>query len=256
MLTSLFAMTAATAPPDMPVSPNQGNGEDAAPPPDLQKTAAKRKKAKAAEESEGEFPPAPEIQPEGKMPSVRDAMASPDDEEEEAPPFDPTRLRHSSNLPKGAFRAYPREGKGFFLWMFSVPYGEGVRGEAFTQPIATDILKDAREQTTLEYRKFEIRLLVTAGEGFVLFEAPTTPMKTPDAEEKRKSIFDVLDRAEKDWVIAEKSGGRWGTTKADYTGPFHPQPKPIFELADATYKDLIVRTMDKPVLMRYRRPKR
>jgi hypothetical protein len=62
-----------------------------------------------------------------------------------------------------------------------------------------------------------------------------------------------LERAEKEWVIAEKKGGRWGTTPADYQGPLPPQPKSIFELADDTYKDLIIRSMEKPVLMRYRR---
>jgi hypothetical protein len=114
-------------------------------------------------------------------------------------------------------------------------------------------LKQAREETTLEFRKFEIRLLLDAGEGFILFEAQLTPMKTPDAEEKRKSMFDVLERAESGWVMAEKKGGRWGTTPGHYQGALLPQPKSISELADDTYKDLIIRSMEKPVLMRYRR---
>jgi hypothetical protein len=98
-----------------------------------------------------------------------------------------------------------------------------------------------------------VRLKLDAGGGFILFEAQLTPMKTPDAEEKRKSMFDVLKHAEKEWVIAEKKGGRWGTTPSDYQGPLLQQPKSIFDLADDTYKDLIIRSMEKPILIRYRR---
>jgi hypothetical protein len=167
---------------DTPVSPAPGDGEDMAAPPGLKRHRGPRKiveiapQAAPKSEHEAAFPPPPEIQPEGEMPSIRDAIASADDEEE-IPPFDPTRVRHSSTFPKGAFRAYPREGKGLILWMFNVPFGEGVKGEAFTQPIATKLLKQAREETTLEFRKFEIRLLLDAGEGFILFEAQLTPMK-------------------------------------------------------------------------------
>jgi hypothetical protein len=252
---SLYAIVARMAA-DTPVSSEPGNGEDKAPPPELKGQGGRRRKlveGPSESKSEGEFPPPPKIQPEGEMPSIRDAIASMDEEEEEIPPFDPTRLRHSSTLPKGSFHAYPREGDGLIFWMFSVPFGESVKGEAFTQPIATKLLQQARDETKLQFRKFEIRLLGTAGEGFILFEAPLTPMKTADAEETRQSLFDVLTRAEEGWVIAEKKGGRWGTTPGDYNGRVPDQPKPIWELADDTYRNLIIRSMDAPVLMRYRR---
>jgi hypothetical protein len=58
--TSSFAIVAA-APPDAPVSP--GNGEDLAPPPELEKATTKRKKAKVADAPEPESEPAPDLQP-------------------------------------------------------------------------------------------------------------------------------------------------------------------------------------------------
>jgi hypothetical protein len=91
-----FAL-AVYATPDAPVSP--GNGEDAAPPPELKTTAAKRKaKAKPTTESEPTvevaYTPSPESGGVGRRLPPRDPLNDMGEPEEEGPdPFDPANLR-------------------------------------------------------------------------------------------------------------------------------------------------------------------
>jgi hypothetical protein len=109
---SIFALAAAS-PADAPVS-SPGNGEDAAPPPELEKAAAKRKKTKAAEERAplpDETEPAPEL-PRGKRTArdydVNDIIAD-DSEEDEFSEAIPSAIRLTTRLPKSKYiRVHPK----------------------------------------------------------------------------------------------------------------------------------------------------
>jgi hypothetical protein len=104
-------------------------------------------------------PDAPEIQPAGDFPSIEDAFAD-ISEPPPAPPIQHLRLDHSSTPPRGAFRVQPRDGEGVFLWMFAIPFGEAMQGEAFVHPIIAALRKPIlRECPALIPKRFEVRLI-------------------------------------------------------------------------------------------------
>jgi hypothetical protein len=92
---------------DTPVSPS-GNGQDAAPPPELQKAASKRKKAKAAEERTplpDETEPAPKLvkgERTARDYDVSDIIADDSDEDEFSEPG-PSAIRITTKLPKAKY---------------------------------------------------------------------------------------------------------------------------------------------------------
>ena len=212
----------------------------------------------AAGESAGEpgpepAPEAPEIQPAGSFPSVDDAFADMS-KPPPAPPIEHLRLDHSSTPPRGAFRVQPREGEGFFLWMFAIPYGEALQGEAFVHPIIATLRESImRECPALVPKRFEIRLIREASGKYSLLEVPADPLQTKRAEDTRQSFLKLIARGERECIVGEKLAGNWVVTPAATELPDEWPEQTLGQLVRLTYLEGLVATMDNPILLRFRK---
>jgi hypothetical protein len=120
----------------------------------------------------------PKIQSAGNFPSIKDAYADMS-QPPPAPPVEHLSLDHSSSPPRAAFRVKPREGNGFFLWMFNLPFNTAMQGEAFTHPIAASLREQLmKECPALVPKRFEIRLTLDASGKYSLLEVPADPAPT------------------------------------------------------------------------------
>ena len=155
----------------------------------------------------------PKIQS-GKTPSIEDAFADMS-EPPPAPPVQYLRLAHSSTLPKAAFRVQPRVGDGVHLWMFNLPYGTALQGEAFVHPIVASLRKQLmRECPVLIPNRYEIRLILDATGKYSLLEVPADKLPTKRGEDTRQSFLALLGLAEKEVMFPVKtSAGLWATTR-------------------------------------------
>jgi hypothetical protein len=198
----------------------------------------------------------PTIQPAGRFPGIADAIADMS-KPPPKPPVELPPLSHSPSLPRVAFRVKPRERNGVFMWMVNLPYKTSEPGEAFTHPVSQAILKDlAKECPQLVPQRYEIRLVCEAGESnskYSLFEFPADPAATPSGEDKRRAVAKVLADAELEWRIAEKVGGKWGSTEAEHDGPVLWPEASLLELADPVYSEPMWRNMEHSILRRYRK---
>ena len=207
-----------------------------------------------ADEPELPPDPKPKIQS-GKTPSVEDAFADMS-EPPPAPPVVLLVLNRSSSPPKGAFRARPREGKGVFLWMFNIPYGEGQEGETFVHPIVASLRTQIlQECPALIPVRFEIRLIRSAIGKFSLLEIPADPAKTKNGEATRQSLLQVVKRAEKEAIVATKtagSGGTWCPQEGEVAIPDEWPEQSLLTLVGTTYEADLITDMNHPVLERFR----
>ena len=216
-----------------------------------------------AEAEEDPLADKPEIQAEGDFPTVDDAFA----DMSEPPPQQPVThfvLDHSSAPPKASFRAQPRVRvldasgkfveKGTYLWMFRIPFGEALQGEAFVHPIVASLRAQlVQECPALIPARFEIRLLFDASGKHSLLEVPADPAPTRKGEETRQSLLGVIGQAEKACTVAVKQvGGKWGAVPgAIYFAEKWPA-QTLEELVRTTYKDDLITRMDNAILQRFR----
>jgi hypothetical protein len=63
----------------------------------------------------------------------------------------------------------------------------------------------------------------------------------------------MLERAEAGWMIAEKFAGIWGATPAACEYPLVWLPQSLKTLADLVYGPSMIRSMDHPLLQRFRK---
>jgi len=198
--------------------------------------------------------PKPQIQS-GKTPSIEDAFADMS-EPPPAPPVVLLVLDRSSSPPKGAFRVQPRQGKGVFLWMFAIPYGESQTGEAFVHPIVATLRPQIlRECPALTPVRFEIRLIRGATGKFSLLEIPADPAKTKKGEATRQSLLQLIEYGEKGAIVATKdpgAGGTWCPQEAEVVIPNEWPEQSLLKLVGTTYKADLISDMDHAVLERFR----
>jgi hypothetical protein len=198
----------------------------------------------------------PEIQPAGNFPSFQDAIA----DMSEPPPAPPTRLfvlNRSSAPPKAAFCVQPRVGKGLRIWMFSIPYGESVSGEAFAHPIISSLRESLlRECPALVPKRFEIRLLFDAGDKYSLLEVPADPFPTKKREASRQSLLAALATIEKKremMLVTKGADGNWGAVDAARVFPVVWPAQSLLELAGSTYDPDMITNTDHATLERFRK---
>jgi hypothetical protein len=237
------------------------NGADPAPLSDAEKVKVKKVRArKAKAEKEGrpplpdEMEPAPSIQPEGSFPSIEEAFADMS-EPEPTPPIQYGLLRHSPMPPASAFRAIPREGSGFFLWMVTLPFGEAEKGEAFNHPIKATLLKQLHEECpTLAAKRFEIRLLIDVAGKPQLLEVPADRAGNARGEDNRQSLLKMLAYAETHWILGHRlQGGMWGWTDAATESSPQIPTQSQRTLISATYAGGMFVDMNHVILQRFRR---
>jgi hypothetical protein len=209
-----------------------------------------------ADANEGDAAPAtagtPKVQEAGNFPSAADAFADMS-QPPPAPPVELLALNHGSQVPREAFRVIPHE-KYVSLYMFNMPFGTSMAGEAYVQPVAAGILDQFRKECPqLVLKRFEIRLLQRADGSFFFLEVPADPAGTLKAEATRNSLLRLLKVAEGKWVIAEKVGGIWGVGDATCATPPASPAQSYMELIHRTYGDEIHRDMNRPVLQRFRK---
>jgi hypothetical protein len=222
--------------------------------------------AAGEEEAEAEEDPLadkPEIQAEGDFPTVDDAFA----DMSEPPPQPPDTLfvlDRSSAPPKATFRVQKRVqvldasgkfvGKGTYLWMFRIPFGEALQGEAFVHPIVASLRAQlVRECPALIPVRFEIRLLFDASGKYSLLEVPADPAPTRKGEETRQSLLGVIAQAEEACTLAVKQvGGKWGARPGAIYFPEKWPKQTLEELVRSTYKEDLIARMDNAILQRFR----
>jgi hypothetical protein len=197
---------------------------------------------------------APKIQPAGNFPSFKDAFA----DMSKPPPAPPPQLlvlERSSTPPKGAFRVQPRQGPGLHLWMFALPYGTAMQGEAFIHPIVAALREPLmRECPALVTKRYEIRLILGANGKYALLEVPADKFSTKKAEDARQSLLKLIGLAEGGCTIGEKvPGGNWGATPALCAFPDTWPAQSLVELAASTYDPDMVTNMNNPILQRFRK---
>jgi hypothetical protein len=196
----------------------------------------------------------PKIQPAGSFPSIEDAFADMS-QPPPAPPVQHLLLEHSSTPPRAAFRTQPRVRAGIHLWMFALPYGTAMQGEAFVHPIVVALREPLiRACPALTPRRFEIRLILEASGKYSLLEVPADPALTTRGEETRQSLLRLIEHTEVEWTVPEKlAGGKWGATTAAYFAPTPWPAQSLHELSTLTYRDALIASMDHPILQRYRK---
>jgi hypothetical protein len=198
----------------------------------------------------------PEIQPAGNFPSFQDAIA----DMSEPPPAPRVQLfvlNRSSAPPKAAFCVQPRVGKGLHIWMFAIPYGDSVSGEAFANPIISSLRESLlRECPALVPKRFEIRLLFDASGKYSLLEVPTDPFPTRKREATRQSLLAALATIEKKremMLVTKGTDGNWGAVDAVIAFPVICPAQSLFELAGTTYDPDMITSMDHATLERFRK---
>jgi hypothetical protein len=198
----------------------------------------------------------PRIQPAGNFPSFQDAIA---DMSEPAPmpPIQLFVLNRSSAPPKAAFCIQPRVGKGLYIWMFAIPYGESVKGEAFVHPIIASLRESiSRECPALVPKRYEIRLLFEASGKYSLLEIPADPSPTKRGEATRQSLLAALALVEKRqemMIVVKGADGNWGAVDAAIVSPVTWPSQTLFELAGSTYDPDMITSMDHSTLERFRK---
>jgi hypothetical protein len=205
-----------------------------------------------ADEPELPPDPKPEIQS-GKTPSIEDAFADMS-EPPPAPPLQYLRLTHSSTLPKASFRVQPRVGEGVHLWMFDLPWGTALQGEAFVHPIVASLRKQLmRECPVLTPKRYEIRLILDATGKYSLLEVPADKLPTKRGEDTRQSFLALLGLAEKEVMFPVKPpGGLWATTRGAIDFPDVWPEQSIGELVSLSYDGELITAMNHAILQRYR----
>jgi hypothetical protein len=216
-----------------------------------------------AEAEEDPLADKPEIQAEGDFPTVDDAFA----DMSEPPPQPPVKffiLDRSSAPPKAAFRVQPRVRvpdasgklveKGTHLWMFRVPFGEALQGEAFVHPIVATLRAQlVRECPALIPVRYEIRLLFDASLKYSLLEVPADPASTRKGEENRQSLLGVIAHAEKACTLAVKqAGGKWGAEPGAVNFSEKWPAQTLEELVRTTCKDDLITRINNVILQRFR----
>jgi hypothetical protein len=205
----------------------------------------------------------PEIQAEGDFPTVDDAFA----DMSEPPPEPPVTLyvlKHSTTPPKASFRVQPRARvldasgklveKKVCLWMVRTPYDESLTGEAFVHPIVATLREQLeRECPALTPVRFEIRLILQASGKYLLLEVPADHAGTRQAEENRQAFLTVIEKAEKESIVAvKKRGENWGSQPGAIYLPEKWPVQTLEELVRTTYKEDLIVSMDNEFVQRFR----
>jgi hypothetical protein len=253
---------------DMPVSPDKGNGEDIGPPPpELEKSAPKRKrKAKGngaeetlnrAESLPEEAAPAPEQLPSQDAPSLDELLASavaPEDEdvnlseEDLGPPLYGPLTRRTSPPQTIPFRILPRTYGYRTIYMLGLKREAQMDGDLDTYPLTETVRKGLMFHPVFQkgVKRFEVRLGVMFPSKPFFFE-----INLDDSGIYGQTRRDLVVRAEKGWVISTSDRTTGYTPHdADVEIDLIIPTQTFEELYPLTYGPPLLKSLDHSVIKR------